>query len=130
MSWSHVCLEILGKIGQRVEASWKESRATVVLAYPKEAENLLGLLNNILDFSKIEAGKLLLDEAPFSLTTIVDSVIHLLLPKADQKGISLVAFIDPTLPKTVIGDETRLRQVLLNLASNAIKFTESGEVVV
>jgi len=121
---------IMGMSELLLETALDEEQREYAKVVYQEAENLLGLLNNILDFSKIEAGKLLLDEAPFSLTTIVDSVIHLLLPKADQKGLSLVAFIDPSLPKTVIGDETRLRQVLLNLVSNAIKFTESGEVIV
>lgn len=121
---------IMGMSELLLETALDEEQREYAKVVYQEAENLLGLLNNILDFSKIEAGKLLLDEAPFSLTAIVDSVIHLLLPKADQKGVSLVAFIDPTLPKSVIGDETRLRQVLLNLVSNAIKFTESGEVIV
>ncbi|MCE7982983.1 MAG: response regulator [Caldilinea sp. CFX5] len=121
---------IMGMSELLLETALDEEQREYANVVYQEAENLLGLLNNILDFSKIEAGKLLLDEAPFSLTAIVDSVIHLLLPKADQKGVSLVAFIDPALPKTVIGDETRLRQVLLNLTSNAIKFTESGEVIV
>lgn len=121
---------IMGMSELLLETALDEEQREYAKVVYQEAENLLGLLNNILDFSKIEAGKLLLDEAPFSLTAIVDSVIHLLLPKADQKGVSLVAFIDPALPKSVIGDETRLRQVLLNLVSNAIKFTESGEVIV
>ena len=121
---------IMGMSELLLETALDEEQREYAKVVYQEAENLLGLLNNILDFSKIEAGKLLLDEAPFALTAIVDSVIHLLLPKAEQKGLSLVAFIDPALPQRVIGDETRLRQVLLNLVSNAIKFTESGEVIV
>ena len=121
---------IMGMSELLLETALDEEQREYANVVYQEAENLLGLLNNILDFSKIEAGKLLLDEAPFALTTIVDSVLHLLMPKADQKGLSLVAFIDPGLPRTVIGDETRLRQVLLNLVSNAIKFTETGEVII
>lgn len=105
-----------------------EQREYADIVY-QEAEILLELLNDILDFSKIEAGKLLLDEAVFSLPLLVENVTRLLLSKADQKGLSLIAFIDTDLPKELIGDATRLRQVLINLVSNAIKFTETGEVI-
>lgn len=105
----------------------EEQREYATIVY-QEAEILLGLLNDILDFSKIEAGKLVLDASPFMLTTVVDSVIHLLLPKAEQKGLTLIALIDSALPKEFIGDGARLRQILANLVSNAIKFTEIGEV--
>ncbi|MEZ4729878.1 MAG: histidine kinase dimerization/phospho-acceptor domain-containing protein [Caldilineaceae bacterium] len=106
----------------------EEQREYATIVY-QEAEILLGLLNDILDFSKIEAGKLVLDASPFSLTTVVDSVIHLLQPKVEQKGLALTVLIDSTLPRELIGDATRLRQILVNLISNAIKFTEAGEVV-
>ena len=121
---------IIGMSELLLETALDEEQREFANVVYQEAEILLGLLNNILDFSKIEAGKLVLEEAPFSLTAIVDSVMHLLLPKADQKGLAMMAFMDPTLPPTVIGDKTRLRQVLINLVSNAIKFTEAGEVLI
>jgi len=96
----------------------------------QEAEILLGLLNDILDFSKIEAGKLILEESEFTLATLIDSVTSLLRPKAKEKGLAFIAFIAADLPKRLIGDATRLRQIIVNLVSNAIKFTEQGEVVV
>ncbi len=95
----------------------------------QEAQTLLTLLNDILDFSKIEAGKLLLDQTEFSLATIVDSTTSLLLPRAVQKGLQFITYLDPSLPKRLLGDALRLRQILVNLLNNAIKFTEQGEVI-
>ncbi|MBX3013667.1 MAG: CHASE domain-containing protein [Caldilineaceae bacterium] len=94
-----------------------------------ESRKLLELINSILDFSKIEAGKLILEEVAFSPMAEVESVIRLLLTKAQGKGIRLLCTMAPNLPNEVIGDAVRLRQILLNLVSNAVKFTERGEVV-
>lgn len=121
---------IMGMSELLLETTLDEEQREYANVVYQEAEILLSLLNNILDFSKIEAGKLVLDEAPFSLTTIVDGVMHLLLPKADQKGLALMALVDSALPPTIVGDEIRLRQILINLVSNAIKFTETGEVII
>jgi len=90
---------------------------------------LLTIINDILDFSKIESGKLELEEQPFNLRTCVEQAIYLLAPKAAQKDIELAYLIEPQVPTHIIGDLTRLRQVLMNLLNNAIKFTEKGEVV-
>ncbi len=92
------------------------------------AKGLLGILNDILDFSKIEAGKLELEQAEFSLRSCVDAVVDLLFPRAYEKGVELVAFVPPSVPDRLIGDGTRVRQVLMNLVGNAIKFTDSGWV--
>ena len=92
-------------------------------------ETLLGLLNDILDFSKIEADKLELETAPFHLDETVVSVLKLFAPKAAEKQIELIADLAPDLPPMVVGDSTRLRQVLFNLVGNAVKFTTTGEVV-
>ncbi|MEH1897524.1 MAG: PAS domain S-box protein [Nostoc sp.] len=90
---------------------------------------LLTIINDILDFSKIESGKLELEEQPFDLRACVEQAISLLAPKAAQKDIELAYLIHPQVPTQIIGDMTRLRQVLMNLLNNAIKFTEHGEVV-
>ena len=91
---------------------------------------LLSIINDILDFSKIEADKLILDSADFDLDTVVEGSAELLATKALEKGLSLMTDVDPAVPSRVRGDAGRLRQVLLNLLGNAVKFTERGEVVV
>jgi signal transduction histidine kinase/ActR/RegA family two-component response regulator len=91
-------------------------------------ESLLLIINDILDFSKVEAGRLLLDVVNFSPRTVVTDVLNLLLEQAHKKGLALTADISPTLPNMLCGDAMRLRQILLNLAGNALKFTEQGLV--
>jgi signal transduction histidine kinase/CheY-like chemotaxis protein/HPt (histidine-containing phosphotransfer) domain-containing protein len=94
------------------------------------AEALLDLLNGILDFSKIEAGRLELEVAPFDLRDAVESVCELLAGRAHDAGLELICDIDGATPNAVVGDHGRLRQVLLNLLGNAVKFTHHGEVKV
>src|SRR5262245_34660965 len=94
------------------------------------ADNLLGLLNDLLDFAKIEAGKLELDLGDFSLRSAIGNTLHALAARAHRKGVELVCNVQPDVPDALIGDAGRLRQVLLNLIGNAIKFTERGEVFV
>jgi PAS domain S-box-containing protein len=96
----------------------------------QSAEGLLAVINDVLDFSKIEAGKLDLDPAPFSLRSAVDEVLRLAALGAEAKGVELVADIGPGVPDDVVGDVSRLRQILTNLVGNAVKFTPAGEVVV
>ncbi|MBD2057343.1 response regulator [Oculatella sp. FACHB-28] len=93
-------------------------------------EALLGIINDILDFSKIESAKLDLEENPFDLRTCVESALNLLAPKAIEKGLELAYLIDPQVPEVIVSDVTRLRQILVNLLGNAVKFTEKGEVTV
>jgi len=88
------------------------------------------LIEEILDFSKIEAGKLDLEARPFTVTTLVEETVELMAPRAQTKGIEIASYVDERLPLQLIGDVARLRQVLLNLVSNAIKFTEKGGVAV
>jgi PAS domain S-box-containing protein len=95
----------------------------------KSADALLAVINEILDFSKIEAGKLELDHMPFSLREGIGDLLTVLAVRAHQKGLELACNIAPDMPDTLIGDPGRLRQVLVNLVGNAIKFTEQGEVV-
>jgi signal transduction histidine kinase/CheY-like chemotaxis protein len=93
-------------------------------------EVLLTLINDILDFSKIEAGKLELENQPFDLRVCVEESLDLLASHAAQKGLNLAYLIDQDTPDIVVGDVTRLRQILVNLLGNAVKFTQQGEVVV
>ena len=94
------------------------------------ADSLLTVINDILDFSKVEAGKLELDSVDFSLNDCIDSAIRPLSLKAHQKGLEVATDVSCEIPDGLIGDPSRLRQVLVNLAANAVKFTEAGEVVV
>jgi two-component system sensor histidine kinase/response regulator len=96
----------------------------------KSADALLSVINDILDFSKIESGKLELDHSPFDLREGLGDMLNTLALRAHQKGLELACHIAPDVPETVVGDALRLRQILLNLVGNAIKFTERGEVVV
>ncbi|UCC88714.1 MAG: GAF domain-containing protein, partial [Anaerolineales bacterium] len=93
------------------------------------SEALLTIINDILDFSKIEADKLELEDQPFDLRECVESTLDLLAATTAEKGLDLAYLIDPDTPEAIVGDVTRLRQILVNLLSNAAKFTEQGEVV-
>ncbi|MFC1850330.1 two-component regulator propeller domain-containing protein [candidate division CSSED10-310 bacterium] len=94
------------------------------------AHLLLGLINDILDFSKIEAGKLHLECTPFSLHDIMDSLSDMLASKAAEKGLELLISVHEDVPEILIGDSLRLGQILINLTNNALKFTETGEILV
>ena len=93
------------------------------------ADSLLSVINEILDFSKIEVGRLALDPIEFNLRDHLGHAMKSLAVGAHQKDLELACFVPPELPDFVIGDPVRLRQVVLNLAGNAIKFTDQGEVV-
>ena len=94
----------------------------------RSAESLMQLLNDILDVSKIEAGKMELDRAPFSMRDCVEGSTRTMFAAAQQKGLELAWEVDPQIPDNLVGDDTRIRQVLLNLIGNAIKFTDRGSV--
>ena len=91
---------------------------------------LLSVINDILDFSKIEAGKMDMEKQPFDLRECVESALDLVAPRAEEKDLDLACLIEEDVPAAILGDVTRLRQILINLLGNAIKFTEQGEVVV
>lgn len=91
---------------------------------------LLDIVSNILDFSKIEAGKLELESVPFDLRQVVDGAIKPMVCDAQSRGLELVADVDPSIPQNLVGDPIRLRQVLINLVGNAVKFTQEGKVQV
>jgi PAS domain S-box-containing protein len=94
------------------------------------AQSLLTIINDILDFSKIEAGKLEIEDTDYSLVRVVEGVVDLMMHKARDKSLALTRRVDPAVPDRLRGDPTRLRQVLLNLIGNAVKFTEQGEIEV
>lgn len=93
-------------------------------------ESLLSVINDILDFSKIESGKMELDYQSFELRTCVEEVLDVFAVKAAQQGIDLMYDMHPDVPATIVGDSSRLKQILINLTSNAIKFTNQGEVLI
>jgi CheY-like chemotaxis protein len=96
----------------------------------KSAYGLLNIINDILDFSKIEAGKLLIDNTIFRLDELVEETIDILTVKAFEKDLEMICHIDPELPSQFMGDPVRVRQILVNLLGNAIKFTQEGEIFV
>jgi signal transduction histidine kinase/DNA-binding response OmpR family regulator len=95
----------------------------------QSGQALMGILNDILDFSKIEAGKMRLEPIPFNLEAEGHKVIQLLMPRAEEKGVELIFDYAPGCPRHLVGDPGRIRQVMTNLVSNAVKFTESGHVM-
>ncbi|USB31846.1 PAS domain S-box protein [Paenibacillus sp. YPG26] len=94
----------------------------------QSSNSLLHILNEILDFSKIEAGKMVLSRDPVSPAQVMKNVIELFAPKAEEKQVKLIYEIDASVPDSIMGDEVRLRQVLINLVSNAVKFTDQGTI--
>jgi len=117
---------ILGMTNLMLDTELTPEQKTYAQAVVKSGETLLALINEMLDFSKVEAGRLELDARPFALTPLIEEVVELLAPRAHEKGLEIASFVDEHLPERVVGDATRLRQVLLNLAGNAVKFTERG----
>jgi len=94
------------------------------------ADNLLSIINDVLDFSKIEVGRLDLDEVPFLLRGMVGQALRIVSPRASQKGLEIVFNVEGNVPDALVGDPGRLRQILINLVGNAVKFTEKGEISV
>ncbi|MCR6632747.1 MAG: ATP-binding protein [Magnetospirillum sp.] len=110
------------------QTSADSEQASMVWILRQSAESMLTIIGDILDFSKIEAGRLVVDNMPFDPGRIIEEVAQTVAPRASEKGLELVVDLDPGLPARVLGDPARLRQVLLNLAGNAVKFTERGHV--
>jgi signal transduction histidine kinase/CheY-like chemotaxis protein len=108
----------------------KQEQLRYLHAIQQSADNLLVIINDILDLSKIEAGKIIIENTPFALGEVVQSVSDMLMLKAEEKNIALKVSIAPDIPRKLSGDPTRLNQVLINLAGNAVKFTEKGFVEV
>jgi PAS domain S-box-containing protein len=119
---------ILGMADLLGDTPLAPEQSTYLKAVKTSGETLLSLIDEILDFSKIEAGRLDLAARPFPLAAFVEEAVELLGPRAQAKGLEICCYVDERLPARVIGDAARLRQVLFNLAGNAIKFTERGGV--
>ncbi|MBM3543072.1 MAG: response regulator [Alphaproteobacteria bacterium] len=120
---------ILGMTSLLLDTTLTPEQRTYARAISTSAKTLLSLIDEVLDFSKIEAGRMELRTEPFDVADAIQGVIELLAPRAHDKGLQIGWLASPQLPRRVIGDETRIRQVLTNLVGNAIKFTETGGVV-
>ena len=96
----------------------------------RSGESLLDILNDLLDISKLEAGKLELEDIPFSPLRVVEDVVSVMAPRAKEKNLAIASFVESSLPTVLVGDPNRVRQILLNLVSNAVKFTHAGAVTI
>src|SRR2546423_2940221 len=121
---------VIGMTALLLETELTDEQRDYVEATRSNADALLTIINDILDFSKIESGKLELENHPFELHTCIEEALDLLAPRAAEKKLDLAYDVDDTLPKILVSDVTRLRQILVNLIGNAIKFTHEGEVVI
>lgn len=121
---------IIGMADLLLDTPLAPEQATYAKAVKTSGDTLLSLIEEILDFSKIESGRLDIDARPFALGAMIEDMVELLAPRAQAKGIEIAAYVDERLPERVVGDGTRLRQVLINLAGNAIKFTAEGGVAI
>lgn len=119
---------IIGMSGLLMDTPLTPEQATYVKAVKTSGDALLSLIEELLDYSKIEAGKIDLEHRPFALSELIEGITELLAPRAQARKIEIAAYVDERLPAEVVGDASRLRQVLLNLAGNAIKFTSTGGV--
>ncbi|WP_434617731.1 ATP-binding protein [Azospirillum sp. B2RO_4] len=120
---------VLGMLGLLERTDLDEQQRDTVGTMRESANALLRIIDDILDFSKIEAGKMDLERVALSVPALVEGVAETLAPAAGAKGLTLLTYVDPAIPQAVMGDPVRLRQILFNLAGNAIKFTDAGRVV-
>ena len=119
---------IIGMSGLLLDTPLTPEQTTYAKAVKTSGDALLSLIEELLDYSKIEAGKIDLEHRPFALATMIEDITELLAPRAQARKLEIAAYVDERLPVEVVGDAARLRQVLLNLAGNAIKFTSTGGV--
>jgi len=121
---------VIGMTGLLLETDLTSEQRDFVETIRSSGEALLTIINDILDFSKIEAGKLALESYPFELDRLLEEVVEMLAPSAGEKGIDLVLNYPPSSPRKFQGDADRVRQLVVNLAANAVKFTHEGQVVI
>src|ERR1700722_4476845 len=119
---------IIGMSGLLMDTPLTPEQMTYARAVKTSGDALMSLIEELLDYSKIEAGKIDLEHRPFALAGLIEGITELLAPRAQAKNLEIAAYVDERLPMQVAGDAARLRQVLLNLAGNAIKFTSTGGV--
>lgn len=120
---------VIGMTGLLLDSPLNQEQRRYAELVRSSGENLLGIINDILDFSKVEADKLELERVDFDLRALLEEVAELMAVKAQERGVELICDIDPLLPVNFNGDPGRLRQVVINLMSNAVKFTERGEII-
>jgi signal transduction histidine kinase/HPt (histidine-containing phosphotransfer) domain-containing protein len=121
---------VLGMTSLLLDTELTDEQRDYVESTRTSAEALLTIINDILDFSKIESGKLELEQHPFDVHACIEEALELLAPKAAEKQLDLACIIDDSIPKILVSDITRLRQILVNLIGNAVKFTNQGEIVI
>ena len=121
---------ILGFINLALKTELNEQQREYLETIRDSAQNLLTVINGILDFSKIESGKLTLDYAPVPIRNCIDEVLHILAPDAHEKNLELVNYVESGIPKNLLGDALRFKQVLSNLVSNAIKYSSTGNILI
>lgn len=119
---------VIGMTSLLLQTKLDDEQRDFVNTIRLSGDTLLSIINDILDFSKIEAGNMDLEEYPFSIKQCLEESIELLANKISEKNLELIYSIDPKIPPYIIGDITRLRQILINLLTNAVKFTEAGEI--
>ena len=121
---------VIGMINLLLDTSLSPEQTELAQNINQSGETLLHIINDILDFSKIEAGMLTIEQIDFDLPGLIEKTVELCTGQATAKGVELICKIDPALPRMVVGDPVRLRQILLNLINNALKFTARGKVVI
>ena len=121
---------ILGFINLALKTDLNEQQREYMETIRDSAQNLLTVINGILDFSKIESGKLTLDYAPLPIRHSIDEVLHIFAPDAHDKNLELINYVERCIPKNLLGDALRFKQVLSNLVSNAIKYSTSGNIII
>lgn len=119
---------VLGMAELLKETPLKPNQIHYVRTIYNSGQALLGIINDILDYSKIEAGKLVLETVEFNLEDLIDECVSVFALRSSDQKVPLISLLQPTVPKMVLGDPTRLRQIIINLLGNAFKFTEEGEV--
>ena len=120
---------VLGTVDLLRQTQLDTEQTHLLQTISDSGQSLLTIINDILDFSKVEAGKLTLEKVAFSLSHVLEESAEIISPQVTGKGLRLLTDVDPALPAVVLRDPVRVRQILINLLGNAIKFTERGEVV-